>query len=91
MDLFSIVAASGNGSGDFAVGLLVGCCIGILVGPAFRSWQIYREWVEASREVRLADQLLERIEMEIEADLDELAVPTDPDDSTLGSAWRTLP
>jgi membrane-associated phospholipid phosphatase len=61
MDLVSIVAAGGSGSGDLVVGLLVGCCVGFLVGPAFRSWQSYREWSEASREVRLADRLLERM------------------------------
>jgi hypothetical protein len=87
MDPFLIVAASGNGSGDFVVGLLVGCCIGILIGPAFRSWQIYREWVEASREVRLADRLLER--MELDADQNG---HTDPDrsDAVVESTWRTL-
>ncbi len=40
MDLVSILAAGGNGGGDLVVGLLVGCAIGVLVGPAFRSWQI---------------------------------------------------
>ena len=53
MNLSLIIAAGDNGSGDFVVGLLVGCCIGILVGPAFRSWQIYKEWVVASREADL--------------------------------------
>ena len=89
MDLFPIVAAGGNGSADLIVGLLLGACIGVLVGPAFRSWQAYREWADASREVRLADRLLER--MEIDADLDEQSVPSDGDDRPIGSAWRTLP
>ena len=62
MELTSIVAASGNGSADFIVGLILGCCIGILLGPAFRSWQAYREWTEASREARLADRFLTRLE-----------------------------
>jgi hypothetical protein len=89
MDLASIVAAGGNGISDFVVGLLVGCCIGVLVGPVFRSWQTYREWSEASREVRLADRLLER--MEIDADLDDQSLPADVHDEQLRSAWRTLP
>jgi len=88
MNLLLIVAAGGNGSGDFVVGLLVGCCIGILVGPAFRSWQIYREWVEASREVRLADRLLER--MEIDADPNGHADPARSDDTAAGSTWQPL-
>jgi hypothetical protein len=89
MDLASIIAAGGNGIGDFVVGLLVGCCIGFLVGPAFRSWQAYREWSDASREVRLADRLLER--MEIEVGLDDRSVGVDDDDAPLGSTWRTRP
>jgi hypothetical protein len=88
MDLMSIVAA-GNDSGDFLVGLLVGCCLGVLVGPAFRSWQSYREWSEASREVRLADRLLER--MEIEADVDGRSTAANGHDEAPRSAWQTLP
>jgi hypothetical protein len=89
MNLSLIIAAGGNGSGDFVVGLLVGCCIGILVGPAFRSWQIYKEWVVASREARLADRLLER--MEIDADLNGHAdLPRSPDTAP-GSTWQPLP
>jgi hypothetical protein len=89
MDLALIVAAGGNGSGDFIAGLLVGCCIGILVGPAFRSWQIYREWTEASREVRLADRLLDR--MELDTELDDWTAFTEADDPTVESTWRTRP
>jgi hypothetical protein len=91
MALVSIVAASGNGSGGFVVGLLVGCCIGFLVGPAFRSWQAYREWSNASREVDLADRLLERMEMEIGADLDDQTAHANGHDEVPRSAWRTLP
>jgi hypothetical protein len=89
MELSTIIAAGGNGSGDFVVGLLVGCCVGILVGPAFRSWQIYKEWVEASREVRLADRLLER--MEVDAELNGHADPAGSDDTAAGSTWQPLP
>ncbi len=88
MDLVSIVAAGGNGSGDFVVGLLVGCCVGFLVGPAFRSWQSYREWSKASREVLLADRLLER--MEIDADLDARTAPANGHDEVPRPAWQTL-
>jgi hypothetical protein len=89
MDLHSIVAASGNGGGDFLVGILVGCVIGVLVGPAFRSWQAYREWSDASREARLADRLLERLE--VDADLDERNFFTDTEATDPGAAWRTRP
>jgi hypothetical protein len=89
MDPVSIVAAAINGSGDFIFGILLGGCLGYLVGPALRSWQAYREWTAASREVRLADRLLER--MEAEADLDEQTVFADADDKTVPATWRTRP
>jgi hypothetical protein len=86
MELLSIVAAGGNGSGDLVVGLLIGCVLGVLVGPAFRSWQMYREWADASREARLTDRLLDR--MELDDELDDWTARTGTDD-TAGSAWRT--
>ena len=54
--------AAVTGSADLVVGLVLGLCIGLLVAPAFRSWQSYREWVEASREARLTDRLLRKLE-----------------------------
>jgi len=89
VDLFPIVAAGGDGNADLIVGLLLGACIGVLVGPAFRSWQAYREWADASREVRLADRLLER--MEIDADRNGHADPDRSDDISAGSTWHPLP
>ena len=89
MELFSIVAASGNGSGDLVVGLLIGCCIGVFVGPAFRSWQMYREWADASREARLTDRLLETLEKEaLDDEPDDWTARTGTDDR-VGSPWRT--
>ena len=94
MDLASIVAAVGNGNGDLVVGLLVGACIGFLVGPAFRSWRSHREWVETSREVRLADRLLMRLESD--ADLDAIVGPplehdrpADANGQLSRPTWRT--
>jgi len=86
MELLSIVAAGGNGSGDLVVGLLIGCVLGVFVGPAFRSWQMYREWADASREARLTDRLLDR--MELDDELDDWTPRTGTDD-TVGSPWRT--
>jgi hypothetical protein len=87
MDITSIVAAAANDSSYFIVGLILGGFIGFLLGPVFRSWQAYREWVDASREARLADQLLER--MEIDSDPDE--GPLEVGDNVPGSTWRTRP
>ena len=82
MDPLSVVAA--GGSGDLLVGLLLGCCIGILVGPAFRAWQIHREWTDASREAGLADRLLERMDLDLEE-----RVVSDDDEMIGGPTWRT--
>ena len=83
MDMLSIVAA--GGSGDLLVGLSIGCCIGILVGPAFRAWQIHREWTDTSREAGLADRILEQMDL----DLEDRAAFLD-DDGVIGRAtWRT--
>jgi hypothetical protein len=62
MDLHTVIAASGNGSANFIVGILLGSCLGYLTGPAIRSWQSYKEWAEASREARLADRFLTGLE-----------------------------
>lgn len=56
----SILAAGGGG--DLLVGIVIGCCLGILIGPGFRAWQIHREWVDASREAALVDHLLSGLE-----------------------------
>ncbi|HWL91543.1 MAG TPA: hypothetical protein VNP90_09300 [Actinomycetota bacterium] len=87
MHITSIMAAGGTGGAGFVVGIVLGGFIGFLLGPVIRSWQAYREWSDASREARLADRLLER--MELDADLDE--GPRQVDDRVLGSTWRTHP
>ena len=83
MGTLSIVAAAG--SGDLLVGLLIGCCLGLLLGPAFRAWQIHREWTDASREAGLADQLLDRMAL----DLEDRSDPTDAADEIGEPAWQT--
>jgi hypothetical protein len=42
----------------FVAGLLIGFAAGLLVAPALRWALTVREWRRASREVRLADELL---------------------------------
>jgi hypothetical protein len=85
----SLMAAAGRISGDLVVGLLLGLCVGVLVGPAFRSWQTFREWADASRDEPLEDLLLERLESD--AELDDDLLPRTDDDVPLGSTWRTHP
>jgi hypothetical protein len=84
MHSLSMLAAGGGG--DLLVGMLIGCGLGILIGPGFRAWQTHREWIAASREAGLTDQLLERIEHDAEPDvwraLSELDDATEP-------TWRT--
>ncbi|HYZ11403.1 MAG TPA: hypothetical protein VE962_05865 [Actinomycetota bacterium] len=43
------------------VGLIVGIAIGLLLGPALRSWVVWREHVEADREARLHEEILRRL------------------------------
>lgn len=43
------------------LGLVVGILVGLLVGPALRSWLAWREYVEASREARLHEEILRRM------------------------------
>ncbi|HEX6264774.1 MAG TPA: hypothetical protein VF036_05800 [Actinomycetota bacterium] len=83
MSTLSILAAGGGG--DLLVGILIGGCLGVLIGPAFRAWQIRREWVDASREAGLTDQLLERIERDAESD----AWPRSDLDDVTEPTWRT--
>jgi hypothetical protein len=92
MSSLSMLAAGGGG--DLLVGILIGCCLGILVGPAFRAWQIHGEWVDASREAQLVDHLLTGLE----ADADpEVVVRTgveterqaDTNVQQTQPAWRT--
>ena len=63
-----LIGAAETGSGNLVVGLLLGLVIGLLVGPAFRSWLIVREWSDASREAKLADRLLTKLENDVEGD-----------------------
>ena len=50
------------GSADLLVGMVLGLCVGLLVAPAFRSWQSRREWIDASRDAQLTDRLLRKLE-----------------------------
>jgi uncharacterized membrane protein len=60
----AIVAAGGSGYGTFIAGFLIGAGIGFLLGPAVRSWLAYREWADASRQARLTEEILARMEQE---------------------------
>ena len=92
MNWLSILAAGGGG--DLLVGILIGCCLGILIGPGFRAWQTHREWVDASRETQLVDHLLSGLEAEEDPDsIVRTAFETEGHPDTNGhqtqQAWRT--
>jgi len=57
-----MVAVAGGGYGDFVAGLVIGAAVGFLVGPAVRSWMAWREWSDASRQARLTDEVLARMD-----------------------------
>jgi hypothetical protein len=87
MNISALLAVTGAGLGGFVIGLIVGGGLGLLAGPAIRSWLAFREWDDASREADLADRLLERIE----ADAARFEERTDPHGTTAGTAWRPQP
>lgn len=66
---------------SFLVGIAVGAILGFLLTPTAHYWVGRREWREASRELELADRLLESL-----SDADE--PPTSGDD---GSSERLPP
>jgi hypothetical protein len=86
MALLSLVAANA-GVGDLIVGILIGGCLGFLAAPSIRSWLTHREWEAASREARVAAQLLDRMEV----DADRVEGRPDADDGTARTTWRTQP
>jgi hypothetical protein len=91
MDPSALRAVTDLGSDGFLVGLLVGGGLGLLAGPAIRSWLAFRECEHASREADLADRLLERMEADA-ARFEEAADPDpDPDRPRAGTAWRPQP
>lgn len=40
------------------MGLVVGFVLGLVVGPILRSWLIWRQYIEASREAQLHEEIL---------------------------------
>jgi hypothetical protein len=40
------------------IGLVIGVAVGLAAGPWLRSWISWREYVQASREARLHDEIL---------------------------------
>jgi hypothetical protein len=89
-----LIAAADTGSGNLLVGLLLGLVIGLLVGPAVRSWLIFREWSDASREAKLADRLVTRLEADAEEDAspvrnDVIAPRTPSRTEPRTAAWPT--
>jgi len=55
-----MIAASG--AGLFVGGLVLGLAAGMVVGPLVRLWISWREWSEASREARLTEDVLARMD-----------------------------
>jgi len=84
MDISAFLAVTSAGLGGFLAGLMVGGGLGLLAGPAIRSWLAYREWEDASREADVADRLLERME----ADAARFEERVDPDRPKTGASWR---
>jgi hypothetical protein len=43
------------------IGLLLGIVIGLVISPLLRSWLTWRQYVAASREARLTEDVLRRM------------------------------
>jgi hypothetical protein len=73
-----------HANADLFVGILIGIAVGLLAGPMLRAWLTYHEWAETSREARLTEALISRLDR----DLDELpqANEATPNDER---RWRT--
>jgi hypothetical protein len=46
----------------FLGGLVLGLFLGIILGPAIRLWITWHEWVAASREARLTEDVMKRMD-----------------------------
>jgi hypothetical protein len=46
----------------FLSGLGLGILLGVLLGPVARFWLWWHEWLEASREARLTEEVMKRME-----------------------------
>jgi hypothetical protein len=50
------------GLAEFLGGLVLGVFLGVVLGPVIRLWLSWHQWVEASREARLTEDVLKRID-----------------------------
>jgi accessory colonization factor AcfC len=48
--------------GEFIGGLMLGVFLGIVLGPAIRLWVTWHEWTAASREARLTEDVMKRMD-----------------------------
>jgi hypothetical protein len=46
--------------------LILGFVLGLIASPVIRSWIVWREYREASRQAWLADETLKRLEQELQ-------------------------
>lgn len=79
---FTIAALHANA--DLLVGIMIGVAIGLLVGPLLRAWLTLVEWRAASREAELTDELLGRLDRDLDG-WPEADQPARDD----GRTWRT--
>jgi hypothetical protein len=62
------------------IGFLLGIVVGLLIGPLFRSWLAWREYVDASREARLHEEILRLMSESPPAGQDPTQGPLRPPD-----------
>lgn len=74
-------------SSDLFIGLILGCFVGLLLGPLLRLWLSWREWVSASREADLLGDVLERMEADRWSELEAPEGPDVPLSSARREGW----
>ena len=80
----AITIAALHANADLLVGILIGLGVGYLAGPLLRAWLTYVEWTETSREARLTEALIDRLDRGFDELLDT-EEPASEDERT----WRT--
>ena len=55
-----------HANADLLVGILIGTAVGLLAGPLLRAWLTFVEWTHASREAELTEELIDRLDRELD-------------------------
>lgn len=63
-----------HANADLLVGFLIGTAVGLLAGPLLRAWLTFLEWTHASREAELTEELIDRLDRDLDEHRDRRGV-----------------